>query len=226
MTAEFTLILFDCDGTLVDSQHSIAGAMAEAFLACELPPPEPAAVRHVVGLSLDESVRQLAPALSPDVVAAVVSGYRQAFARLYAADPARDPLYPGAREAVAGLHAAGRRLGIATGKSRGGVSTVLRGHDLLHCFATLQTPDDNPGKPHPGMIESAIAATGALAAETCLIGDSIYDMQMAANAGVTAIGVDWGYHPASDLRAAGAEHVLSRFADLPILLAAMPEGRR
>lgn len=222
---ELSLVLFDCDGTLIDSQHSIAAAMADAFAACALPPPTVDQVRRVVGLSLHESVLGLSPGLAPDTVDVVVAAYREAFGRLYAANAARDPLYPGAREAVTALDAAGCLLGIATGKSHGGVSTLLAGHGLLDRFITVQTPDTNPGKPHPGMIQSALAATGAERSGTCLIGDSVYDMQMAANAGVTAIGVDWGYHAADELRDAGAAYLLSDFAILPGLIDRLRVGR-
>lgn len=226
MAEELILVLFDCDGTLVDSQHSIAAAMAVAFEGCGLTPPPLAAVRQVVGLSLSESVQRLAPSLPEARVAAVVAAYRQAFAHLYADDPARDPLYPGAREAISALDDAGRLMGIATGKSRGGVSVLLDGHELLHRFVTLQTPDTNPGKPHPGMIDSALAETGVERTHTLFVGDSVYDMQMAVNAGVVGIGVDWGYHAPAELKQAGAAHVLSRFDDLADLVHKFAAERR
>lgn len=226
MAAELTLVLFDCDGTLVDSQHSIAAAMAAAFAQCGRTSPDTAAVRRVVGLSLSESVQRLDPSLPEAMVAEVVAAYRQAFSALYGDDPTRDPLYPGVREIIEALDRAGCLLGIATGMSRGGVSTLLKGHDLLHRFVTLQTPDTNPGKPNPGMIESALAETGAERARTLFVGDSVYDMQMAVNARVDGIGVDWGYHEADELTQAGAVCVLSSFAALPDLIGERMAERR
>lgn len=218
MAAELTLVLFDCDGTLVDSQHSIAAAMAVAFAECGRAAPDPAAVRRVIGLSLAESVQRLDPALPLAMTADVVAAYRRAFAGLYGDNAARDPLYPGTLQTIEALDSTGCLLGIATGKSRSGVSTLLDGHGLLNRFVTVQTPDTNPGKPNPGMIESALAETGAERDRTVFIGDSVYDMQMAVNAGVAGVGVDWGYHGADELRDAGAVAVLSNFEALPGLV--------
>ena len=177
-------------------------------------------VRQVVGLSLAESIRRLAGEHDPgeSEVAAVVAGYRQAFAALYGADPARDPLFPLTREMLDSLDGQGRLLGVATGKSRGGVETILRGHGLLERFLTVQTPDTNPGKPHPGMVDSAMAALGVEPHRTVLVGDSVYDMEMAVNAGIAGVGVSWGYHEPEALAGAGAVAVLDSFADLPELV--------
>jgi phosphoglycolate phosphatase len=208
------LVVFDCDGTLADSQHSIVAAMSHAFERHDLPSPQPAAVRRVVGLSLEEAiVRLLEPrevALAPDLAAV----YRAEAYRLRTGEGGIDPLYDGAGETLRALHAAGLHLGIATGKSMRGLRALLAGHGADCYFATLQTADMHPGKPDPSMLNAAMTEVGAVPAETILVGDTSYDMQMAQNAGVTAVGVTWGYHEVGDLKASGANEIVSNFGQL------------
>jgi phosphoglycolate phosphatase len=187
------LALFDCDGTLVDSQEAIVGAMNVAFDARGLPPPPAEAVRRVVGLSLLEAVAALLPGLGRPEHEAVTSLYREAFAAQRAAGLHQDPLYPGAVAALDALADAGWLLGIATGKSMRGLLAILEGHGLRERFVTLQTPDSCRGKPDPHMVECAMAQTGAAASATVVIGDTIYDIGMARAAGAIGIGVGWGY---------------------------------
>ena len=214
------LILFDCDGTLVDSQQMICAAMQQAFadhdLAC---PPRPQ-VLAIVGLSLPVAVARLGEGHAGFPVDSVVECYKAAFFRMRQSDEYMEALYPGARETVENLAAQPQvQLGIATGKSQRGVRAVLGHHGLLSHFAVIKTADDAPSKPHPGMVLDAMAETGAQPQHTVLIGDTSYDMQMARAAGVRAIGVNWGYHPVDALRAAGAHAVVGSFAELaPLLL--------
>jgi phosphoglycolate phosphatase len=105
-------------------------------------------------------------------------------------------------------------LGIATGKSQRGARAVLARHDLTGHFAIIKTADDAPSKPHPGMVQGAIGEAGVEPADTLMIGDSIYDMEMARAAGAYAIGVTWGYHTADALIAAGAQQVIEDFVEL------------
>ena len=109
----------------------------------------------------------------------------------------------------------GTICGIATGKSQRGVRAGLARHDLEDFFVSVQTADDAPGKPHPAMLEQAMDEVGALASETIMIGDTTFDMEMAANAGVRAIGVAWGYHGVDALTGAGAVSIVERFIDIP-----------
>ena len=118
-----------------------------------------------------------------------------------------EPLFDGIAALIDGLAADGWRLGVATGKSDRGLALCLKHHGLHARFATLQTADRHPSKPHPSMIEAAMAEAGASPETTMMIGDTSYDMVMARAAGVTAIGVAWGYHDAEDLRRAGAHHI-------------------
>lgn len=209
------LIIFDCDGTLVDSQHMIVAAMANAFEAHALAPPSRSAILGIVGLSLPEAIFHLVPNEADETILSLSEGYKTAFGELRL-DPAnQEPLYEGAKDAVHTLAGQERVvLGIATGKSRRGVDRVMTAYGLLDQFSTIQTADDAPSKPHPGMIEQAMDAVGATPDNTVMIGDTSFDMEMARRAGARALGVSWGYHPDSDLIEAGADHVARDFGDL------------
>jgi phosphoglycolate phosphatase len=208
------LVLFDCDGTLADSQDSIARAMDEAFKAADRPAPGRARTLSIVGLSLPQAIHALAPEETTDVQVRIAESYRAAAQRIRLT-LAEDPLFAGADAAVRALAASDDMLlGMATGKSLRGVHRLIAHHGWEGFFSTLQTADGNPSKPHPGMIERALSETGAEAANTVMIGDTTFDMEMARAAGVRAIAVSWGYHPVADLRAAGAQTVVDDFAAL------------
>lgn len=222
------LILFDVDGTIVDSQNIIVAAQQMAFAAHGLEPPSRERALSIVGLSLVEAFTVL---VGPDgPVEGLAEAYRNAFSTLRQ-DPANaEPLFPGAAECLARL---GRRrdaiLGIATGKSRRGVRHLLERHGWHDVFATIQTADDAPSKPHPAMILQAMEEVGAAPDETVMIGDSSYDMAMGRAAGVLSVGVSWGFQPVAALQGAGAHHIvnsydelepfLSRFLDIPSQIA-------
>ncbi|MGI9382883.1 MAG: HAD-IA family hydrolase [Methyloligellaceae bacterium] len=209
------LVIFDCDGTLVDSQLMIIAAMERAFAEQDLTPPPRTAVLGVVGLSLPDAIWHLAGHLDEPSVLRLSEGYKAAFGDLRQSKSYQDPLYDGARGAVLQLASEpGFLLGIATGKSRRGVDHILAREDLTPHFATIQTADDAPSKPHPGMIEQAMEEVGAGPEDTVMIGDTTFDMTMARHAGVAALGVAWGYHPVEQLRTAGAHHVCEDFAEL------------
>lgn len=220
------LIIFDCDGTLVDSQHLICAAMGEAFAARALTPPAREAVLEVIGLSLGEAIARLAEGADGNEIEALGAAYRAAFVELRRRASHEEPLFPGAREAVEVLaRTHDVMLGIATGKSRRGVRTFLERFAFAPHFATVQTADDAPSKPHPAMIERAMAETGAAADRTVMVGDTAHDMAMARAAGVWAIGVAWGYHPEAALERAGAHALARDFAGLMRLLAAPARPR-
>lgn len=212
------LALFDCDGTLVDGQAGVVNAMEAAFAEVGLPAPDRHQVRRVVGLSLPQAIRLLAPDADEDTRVAADLAYREAFRAAREAGSLVEPLYDGIAELIAALAADGWLLGVATGKSQRGLEHCLAMHGLAAHFVTLQTADNHPSKPHPSMIEVALAETG-VSPDTCvMIGDTAYDIAMAVNAGVRAIGVDWGYHSADELREAGAEAVARDPAHLRELL--------
>ena len=218
------LIAFDYDGTLVDSQRAITEAMSLAFLEAGREAPPASRVRRVVGLRLEEAIARLLPAAETDDVGlgdpvpGIAAGYRRAFAVLRDRPDFDEPLVEGAREVIEQLDRKGVFLAIATGKSRRGLVASLERHGLDAHFTTLKTADDGPGKPHPGILLDAMAEVGVEPGETLLIGDTIYDIQTARNAGAAALGVAWGYHETGELLAAGAAAVLGEFAQLwPVL---------
>ena len=213
------LVVFDCDGTLVDSQHAIVAAMRQAFTDNSLRLPEPEAVRQIVGLSLLKAMEALAPDAMPEQHRALERDYRRAFQLSRQREEHREALYPGAAETVAALDAAGYLLGVATGKGRRGLRTTLERYGLDGHFVTLQTAEDAPSKPHPGMLERAMAEVGAAPDETVLVGDTVFDIEMAVNAGAASIGVRWGYHDAALLSAAGARAIVETFDALPGVIA-------
>jgi phosphoglycolate phosphatase len=196
--------------------------MQQAYEAHGLPVPPTEKLLSIVGLSLPDAFRRLAGLVASDEdhpVDGLVTCYKTAFAALRQSDRHLEPLYPGARAA---LDALGRRpdtlLGIATGKSQRGVRAVLGRHGLSGRFATIQTSDDAPSKPHPGMVLAAMRQTGVPPCDTVMVGDTVYDVEMARAAGVRAIGVGWGYHPPEALAAAGADAMLGDFSELAAAL--------
>lgn len=207
------LVVFDVDGTLVDSQDHILTAMSDAFAAAGHPPPGRQTVLSIVGLSLPEAIARLAPEAPGPVLATILGAYKAGFGAVRARAPA--PLYPGARRVLDALRdRPGLTLGIATGNSRRGLDHVLSSHGLARHFATTQVADDHPSKPDPAMLMAALAETGGEAGRAVMIGDTTYDIEMGRAAGFATIGVGWGYHPARALEAAGADSVIDDFAAL------------
>lgn len=223
MVAALRLAVFDCDGTLVDSQHSICAAMRAAFAVHGWAEPEADAVRRLVGLPLLQAIRILVPDAAEGACERVRESYSVAYHALRAEGRLDDPLFPGAREAIDAIDKAGWILGLATGKSHRGLVATLERHEIIGRFATLQTADRALGKPHPDMLLKAMAESGVEPKATAMIGDTTFDMEMAKSAGTVAIGVAWGYHDPEELRAAGADRVVADFASLPGVLAELME---
>jgi phosphoglycolate phosphatase len=211
------LAVFDCDGTLVDSQANICRAMDLTFAHAGLTPPPRSATRRIVGLSLAEAMRVLAPGEDAVRLAAAYKDIYHQLRRDAALDD--EPLFEGIAEVIAALLDTGWTLGVATGKSDRGLSHVLARHGLADSFVTLQTADRHPSKPDPAMLLAAMAEAGAQPAATAMIGDTSFDMAMARAAGARAIGVAWGYHDIAELN---ADAIASHARDLPSLLAGVP----
>ncbi|MCK8483262.1 HAD-IA family hydrolase [Aliiroseovarius sp. S2029] len=211
------LAVFDVDGTLIDSQDFIVEAMNRAFGAMGVTLPSRDEVLSIVGLSLHDAIGRLVPTLSGSEVAEASEKYKDMFIKLRAekGGEATAPLYPGARAALEHLHTQDEvLLGVATGKARRGLDHAYDAHDLRHFFVTSQTADNHPSKPHPSMLQAALAETGAEAAQAVMIGDTSFDMEMGRAAGFRTIGVTWGYHPRDSLIAAGADLLIDSFADV------------
>ncbi len=214
------LAIFDCDGTLVDSQANICLAMEDCFARANLAAPSRDRTRRVVGLSLVEAMQAMLPEAEPHVHLAMAEDYKLAFHRLRGRGLIEEPLYEGIAELMDALDGDGWLLGVATGKSDRGLKLCLEHHGMHQRFVTLQTADRHPSKPHPSMIEQAMADAGAAPETTIMIGDTSYDMAMARAAGVTAIGVTWGYHEARELVDAGAHHIAAHPLDIVDLVKA------
>ena len=215
------LIIFDLDGTLINSEAIILGAQYETFERCGLPHPGREAGLGIVGLSLDIALARLAGLEVPDD--RLTQTYREVFTAMReqaAADPSLDePLFPGVAETLAALRSMpGVKLGIATGKSRKGAEFIVARHGWGDLFDVVQSADDAPSKPHPGMILNAMAAAGAAPERTAMVGDSSFDVEMAVAAGAVPVAVSWGFQPVASLVALGARHVLTRMEDLPAAL--------
>ena len=209
------LVVFDMDGTLIDTQALIAEHMATTFVGAGLDAPTPAQSRRVIGLSLPVALARLARTDDQVLIDRLVEDYRAHYRASLLTEGDREGLFPGAIEALNTLQAQDDvLLGIATGKGLNGVHRILALHGLAGHFVTLQTPDHNPSKPHPGMLETAMRETGATPAETVMIGDTTFDIEMGVAAGCRTIGVTWGYHEPRELIAAGADIMIDRYDQL------------
>ena len=216
------LFIFDCDGTIVDSQHTIVEGMDHAFAANDMESPGANATRSIIGLSLEPAVDKLRPGLSASKRDAVVASYKDYVISKRAGGEAEEHLYDGAKEVIETLAGEDRYLlGIATGKAYRGVVHLFDCYGWHDHFVTVQTADRAPSKPHPGMIHQAMNETGIDAANTVMIGDTSYDMQMAKSAGVTGVGVTWGYHSPAVLKETGANHLVDDYSALHELLKAL-----
>lgn len=219
------LVLFDCDGTLVDSQHMIVATMMEAFAKVGHAPPDRAGILSIIGLSLPEAISRLDSSLDEDAVALVVEAYRDTYQAMKFRLAETAPLYPGAFDALMALAARDDvLLGIVTGKSRRGLDAILETHGLTNLFAVLRTADDGPSKPHPFMVVDAVAALGGEVSRTVVVGDTGYDMLMARAAGAFALGVTWGYNGRDELAEAGAQAFASIFSEVPTLAMGLLDG--
>lgn len=202
------LILFDCDGTLMDSQHAIVHAMQGAFRENDLPEPGESAVRAVIGLSLAEAINRLADGSARQ--AKIADDYRS----IYRAGEAGVSLYPAVHETLLLLRQRGYWLGVVTGKSRAGLKRALEAKGLHELFYVMRTADCCLSKPHPAMVLECMDEMGVAAERTSVVGDAIFDIQMAAAAGVTSFGVSYGVSSGKSLHAAGAAAIVDNFSDL------------
>ncbi len=215
------LAIFDCDGTLVDSQSNICLAMEHAFDAGGLTPPPRQAIRRIVGLSLLEIMRVLLPDGDEAQHSEMVERYRASYLTLRNNGLEHEPLYDGMAALLSAMDESGWLLGVATGKSDRGLERCLDHHGIKGLFVSLQTADRHPSKPHPSMVYQALADAGVEAANAVVIGDTAFDIHMGKAAGCRTIGVSWGYHPVDELRAAGADAIAASMYELEVLLGEM-----
>lgn len=220
------LAIFDVDGTLVDSRAIITAAMRQAFDAVGLAAPEPGRALSIVGLSLIEAMRVLEPEADAPTHQRLADAYRRAFWEIRAAGTHAEDLFDGALALLERLRSRDDvMLGLASGKSRRGIAHLVEKHGFENWFATIQTADDHPSKPHPSMIVTALAETGLDPAAAIMIGDTTFDMQMARAAGAGAAGVAWGNHAPVELERAGAHVIASNFKELESQLESLWQER-
>ena len=212
------LAIFDCDGTLVDSQANICMAMEHAFEGAGLTPPRRHDIWRVVGLSLVESMRVLLPDAEDKCHQDMAEHYRTAFLTLRNNGLVDEPLYYGMASLLSEMDAGGWLLGVATGKSNRGLIRCLDHHAITGLFVTLQTADRHPSKPHPSMVYQALADAGTDARNAVIIGDTVYDIHMGRAAGTRTVGVNLGYHSVEDLGEAGADYIAESMDDLKTYL--------
>ncbi len=203
------LVLFDCDGTLVDSARLIHEVMARTFVAFGYKRPDVSATKSIIGLTLDIAIARLQgkPHVDDEAIA-MTAHYKSIFPEVRDEADMQTPLFDGIKPLIETLAARDELLiGAVTGKSRRGLTHILEVNDFASYFIVSRTADDCPSKPHPAMVTECCDETGMDPHDTIVIGDAIYDMQMAKAAGATAIGVAWGYASVEELLAAGADAI-------------------
>ncbi|ADP70868.1 HAD-superfamily hydrolase, subfamily IA, variant 1 [Rhodomicrobium vannielii ATCC 17100] len=226
MASTPTLIVFDCDGTLADSQHIIVESMRFSFQHLGLALPPRHSILRTVGLSMAEAIASLAPDLCEATRDDIIATYRNKCMQLRNARQS-EPMFLGAAQLLSSLAARDDvLLGMATGKSRRGALRFIEENGFSAMFSTVQTADDAPSKPHPTMLFQAMRETGIPPQSTIMIGDTSYDMLMAASAASAGVGVTWGYHSVAELTRAGAHLLVHSFASLEKALCHALEGGR
>jgi phosphoglycolate phosphatase len=206
---KYRLIVFDWDGTLVDSHAAIAECMREASRECGLPIPERERASHVIGLGLHDAMRIVAPDLPPERYPQFVDAYRRHF--LMREDTMQP--FPGMRELIEQLGQE-RSLAIATGKSRRGLARALVATGLQAHFRASRCADETRPKPHPAMLLELMEELGFSPADALMVGDTSHDLGMAAAAGVDAVAVSYGAHPREGLLACAPRACLASVEEL------------
>ncbi len=206
-----SIIILDCDGTLVDSAAHIVEVFNEAIVTFGYAPLPPERIARIIGLSFDDAMSRLLPEATEDERARIIHIYR---ARYAVNAVGRDPLFTGVREFLDLVREQGRHLAMATGKSRAGALRIIAEHRLGEYFVAIKTGDLCRPKPHPEMLRQILDEMGLPADRALMVGDTTFDVEMARAAGIRAIGVGCGAHAADELVEAGAELVVPSLPDL------------
>ena len=204
------MVVFDCDGTLVDSQHAIIAATAFALGQEGLAMPPRQKVLGAVGLPVEIALKRHAPSADAEMLARIVDNYRAESVRLANQDDRGQIMFPGMEELVHWLgHEDNVFMGIVTMKSRRGLNRVVDAYGIRPFFQSLKSADDGPGKPAPDLLLDAMAELGTNATQTVMVGDTSFDMMMARAAGCYAVGVAWGYQSVEELEESGAHEIVN-----------------
>ena len=212
------LAVFDLDGTLLDSTDSIVTGVKLAWQTLGFPEPDPAVVKRTVGLPWEKAIPMILPGVSEAEMDKVRSYHQEVAQGLRRRPPRNETLFEGAREALDALETAGFLLGIVTSRAQRRLLELLEAHDLRQRFVTLKTVDHGPGKPNPHLLNLAMAEAGVDRSDTVMIGDTTFDIEMARNAGTASVGVSWGVHEVEELSAAGADHIVDAFHEVPAVV--------
>ncbi|QAU34237.1 HAD-IIIA family hydrolase [Janthinobacterium sp. 17J80-10] len=194
---QFDLIVFDWDGTLMDSTGAIIKCIQASARDLGLPVPEREMAAHVIGLGLQEALQKAVPGLEPKHYPRMVERYRYH----YLSQDHELTLFDGVREMLQDLSQQGYFLAVATGKSRVGLTRALHGAELISFFDATRCADETFSKPHPAMLNELTRELGQDMARTVMIGDTTHDLQMAVNAGAAGVAVHYGAHPPHELQA-------------------------
>ncbi len=217
MTRRFDLVILDWDGTLVDSIDRIVQSIWQAADSQGLPRREEQAIRDIIGLAMPEATRVLYPQLGD---AGQIAAFQQCYAGHYLASEADlPPFYPGVLDTLAQLQARGYRLAVATGKSRRGLDRIMAGHGCAGLFASTRCADETASKPDPRMLHEILAECGVTKDRAVMVGDSVFDLQMASRAGMAGVGVSYGAQPARILAGQPNSLMIDHFAQLAAWLA-------
>jgi len=209
---KYPLIIFDWDGTLIDSQGHIIDSMRGAIGDEGLPVPDDDAIRHIIGLSLPVAIGRLLPDIDEARVQRIADRYREHFFR----DSHRmAELFPGAAETVRDLHRRGYYLAVATGKGRRGLDMALEKTGLGDCFHITRCADETRSKPHPLMLEEILTDLDLGARDALMVGDTLYDLEMAHNAGMHSLAVTWGMHDRELLQKCRPTYIIDALNELP-----------
>ncbi len=215
------LIVFDCDGTLVDSQQTIITATEAAMDEFEFVVPPRRDILYAVGLPVDVALRRHAPEATDDQILSMLDIYRETYQQLVQQDDRGQVMFDGMREQIVALGGMDETLlGIITMKSRRGLNRVVDAYDIRQYFQVLKSADDGPGKPAPDLMLDAIAETGVEAHQALMVGDTSFDIMMAKAAGAKAIGVGWGYQTIDELLDSGADAIAETHEELRDILSA------
>lgn len=218
MSDALRLVIFDFDGTIVDSHARIAATMKSAIREHGFDAPDDDLLRTSIGLPVVKMYEVLLPHAGPEVWNSLRDYQVEAGRKAREAGAGPEPLFAGAPEALAELDAAGHLLAVTTNKGRPGLDHDLNGHDLVKLFVTTRSAHDGHLKPHPDAVHDILRKTGVDAANCVLVGDTETDILTATNAGVKSIGVAWGYHAPESLTKVGASAIASSFNQVPLLV--------